>query len=73
MGRRNFADPFWFQAFGCVLGNARFSFAHGGKDGHPCPVDRITFDRSIQILRQAVERARLGDRGKLEAIKRQRV
>ena len=39
---------------------ARFSFAHGGKDGHPYPVDRKTYDQSIQILRQAVERAKLG-------------
>jgi hypothetical protein len=49
---------------------ARFSFAHGGKDGHPYPVDRATYDRSIQILRDAVERAKLGDREKLDAIKR---
>ena len=49
---------------------ARFTFAHGGKDGHPYPVDRSTYDRSIQILHQAVEHARLGDREKMEAIKR---
>lgn len=49
---------------------ARFSFAHGGKDGHPFPVDRTTYDRSIQALRRAVRRARLGDREKLEALKR---
>ncbi len=29
---------------------ARFSFAHGGKDRHPYPVDRETYDQSIQIL-----------------------
>jgi hypothetical protein len=49
---------------------ARFSFAHGGKDGHPYPVDRKSYDRSIEILQQAVERAKLGDRQKMEAIKR---
>ncbi len=49
---------------------ARFSFAHGGKDGHPYPVDRATYDQSIQILRDSVERAKLGDREKLDAIKR---
>jgi hypothetical protein len=49
---------------------ARFSFAHGGKDGHPYPVDRNTYDRSVQILHTAVERAKIGDREKLEAIKR---
>ena len=30
---------------------ARFSFAHGGKDGHPYPVDKKTYDKSIQTLR----------------------
>lgn len=49
---------------------ARFAFAHGGKDGYPYPVDRRTYDRSIQILHQAVERAKLGDREKLEALRR---
>ena len=49
---------------------ARFSFAHGGKDGHPYPVDRKSYDRSIEILKQAVERAKIGDRQKMEAIKR---
>jgi hypothetical protein len=49
---------------------ARFSFAHGGKDGHPYPVDRASYDRSIEILKQAVERVRLGDGKKMEVIKR---
>ena len=29
---------------------ARFAFAHGGKDGTPFPVDRPTYDRTIEIL-----------------------
>jgi len=49
---------------------ARFSFAHGGKDGHPYPVDRETYDRTIEALRAAVERARLGQREKLDALRR---
>lgn len=49
---------------------ARFSFAHGGKDGHPFPVDRQTYDRSTQIPHQAIEQARVGRREKLEAIKK---
>ncbi|MGQ9501374.1 MAG: DUF763 domain-containing protein [Anaerolineae bacterium] len=49
---------------------ARFAFAHGGKDGHPYPVDRRTYDRSIQILHQAVARAKLGDRERLEVLRR---
>ena len=34
----------------------RFSFAHGGKDGHPFPVDRKQYDLSIRILSDAVRR-----------------
>jgi len=49
---------------------ARFAFAHGGKDRHPYPVDRETFDRSIQTLHTAVERAKLGQREQLDALKR---
>jgi hypothetical protein len=49
---------------------ARFSFAHGGKDGHPYPVDKKTYDQSIQILHAAVEQAKIGDREKLDALKR---
>ena len=49
---------------------ARFSFAHGGKDGHPYPVDRRTYDRSIEVLRTAVLRAKLGRREKLDALRR---
>lgn len=49
---------------------AKFSFAHGGKDGTPYPVDKKTYDKSIEILRFAVEKAKIGDREKIEAIKR---
>ncbi|MGD2218399.1 MAG: DUF763 domain-containing protein, partial [Gemmatimonadales bacterium] len=49
---------------------ARFSFAHGGKDGHPYPVDRETYDRSIEWLRDAVGRARLGNSDRLRALRR---
>jgi hypothetical protein len=51
---------------------AIYSFAHGGKDGHPYPVDRKTYDRSIEILHRAVEKARLGNTEKLEALRRLR-
>lgn len=47
---------------------ARFSFAHGGKDGIPYPVDKPVMDQSIRILSEAVGQARLGDREKLRAI-----
>ena len=49
---------------------ARFSFAHGGKDGHPYPVDREDYDLSIEILRKSVQSAKLGEREKVEALKR---
>lgn len=46
-----------------------FSFAHGGKDGHPYPVDKKTYDTSIEILKSAVEKAKLGDFEKLKILK----
>jgi len=49
---------------------ARYSFAHGGKDGHPYPVDRETFDHSISTLKEAVENAKLDRREKYDAIRR---
>ena len=51
---------------------ASYSFAHGGKDGYPYPVDRKTYDSSIQFLTQAVEKAKIGDGEKLEAFRRLR-
>jgi uncharacterized protein len=49
---------------------ARFSFAHGGKDGHPYPVDRENYDRSIDTLRRAAQSARIGITEKKEALRR---
>jgi len=40
----------------------RYSFAYGGKDGVPFPVDREAMDQSVQILKTAVENARIGDK-----------
>ncbi len=48
----------------------RFSFAHGGKDGHPYPVNREVYDRTIEALKVAIEKAKVGDREKMEAIRR---
>ena len=53
-----FADP------------ARFSFAHGGKDGHPFPVPLDVYDQTIAVLRRAIGAARLGNDEKLAAIRR---
>jgi hypothetical protein len=48
---------------------ARFSFAHGGKDGHPFPVPTKTYDQTINILRTALDKAKLGHTDKQDAIK----
>ena len=53
-----FADP------------ARFSFAHGGKDGHPFPVPLKTYDESLGVLRRALDAARLGHTEKIEGFQR---
>ena len=49
---------------------ARFSFAHGGKDGHPFPVPLRIYDESIAVLRSALDRAKLRDREKLDGFRR---
>jgi len=60
---------------------ARFSFAHGGKDGHPFPVPLKTYDESLTFLRNSLDRAKNGSTGsdsdrvnfgkqKLEALRR---
>jgi uncharacterized protein len=38
---------------------ARYSFAHGGKDGIPFPVDRKTYDQSIEFLSKALGKSHL--------------
>jgi len=52
-----FADP------------ARFSFAHGGKDGHPFPVPLKVYDETVDILDKAIRQSKLGDRDKSDALK----
>jgi len=49
---------------------ARFSFAHGGKDGHPFPVPLQTYDESLNCLRTSLDGAKLGDKDKLEGFRR---
>lgn len=49
---------------------ARYSFAHGGKDGHPFPVDRTTYDHTIDWLRTAVEKAKIGQTEQTKALRR---
>jgi len=54
---RRFRDP------------ARFAFAHGGKDGHPFPVPIKVYDETISTLQTAVQKAKLGNSEKQQAIK----
>ncbi|NUQ30700.1 MAG: DUF763 domain-containing protein [Acidobacteriaceae bacterium] len=49
---------------------ARFSFAHGGKDGHPFPVPLKTYDESLAVLRRSLDAARLNYTEKIEGFKR---
>ncbi|MBB5225802.1 DUF763 domain-containing protein [Treponema ruminis] len=49
---------------------ARFSFAHGGKDGHPFPVPCRIYDESIRVLGDAIEKSKLGYNDKSECIRR---
>ena len=49
---------------------ARFSFAHGGKDGHPFPVPLKVYDESIAVLRCALDAAKLGHSDKLHGFSR---
>lgn len=49
---------------------ARFSFALGGKDGHPFPVPLKTYDESLAVLRRALDSAKLGHTEKLDGFKR---
>jgi hypothetical protein len=49
---------------------ARFSFAHGGKDGHPFPVPLQTYDETIDVLRRSLTRAKAGESDKIDGMKR---
>ena len=48
----------------------KYSFTVGGKDGVPYPVRRDVYDSVIQFLRDAIQRAELGDRERLEALRK---
>ena len=48
----------------------KYSFSHGGKDGIPYPVDRDIYDKSIEMLQTGIQQAKLGNKDKLNALKR---
>ena len=49
---------------------ARYSFAHGGKDGTPFPVDVATYDKTIEVLHDALNGAKIGRSEKVHAFRR---
>ena len=49
---------------------ARYTFAHGGKDGTPYPVDRTTYDTTIEVMRNALNRAHVERSEKVRAFQR---
>jgi hypothetical protein len=49
---------------------ARFSLAHGGKDGHPFPVPLKVYDETIAVLKRAIGNAKVGRLEALKAIRR---
>ena len=49
---------------------ARFSFAVGGKDGRPHPIDETAFDETVEMLQNSVDKSKLGDKDKSDALKR---
>jgi hypothetical protein len=50
----------------------KYSYAHGGKDGVPFPVDTKEMDKSVQVLKQGISEARVGKNERLQAVKRLR-
>jgi len=51
----------------------KYSFAYGGKDGVPYPVNRKAMDESIQMLKQAIQEAKVGDKDKIQSLHRLRL
>ena len=49
---------------------ARYSFALGGKDGHPFPVPLKTYDATIDVLRRSLDSAKVDGREKIEGFRR---
>jgi hypothetical protein len=56
----------------CWKDPVKYSFAYGGKDGVPHPVNREAMDESIRMLKQAIEEAKIGDKEKIHSLQRLR-
>lgn len=48
----------------------RYAFAHGGKDNHPFPIQRQNITQSLDVLRKAIEKGKLGEKDKLQSLRR---
>jgi hypothetical protein len=48
----------------------RYTFAHGGKDNYPFPVQRADIAHSLEVLRTAITKAKLGEKDKLQALRK---
>lgn len=57
------AEPSWHDP-------VRYTFAHGGKDGVPYPVNKRVMDKTIELLTKGIDESKVGKREKLDAIKR---
>lgn len=49
---------------------ARYSFAFGGKDGVPHPVNRGVYDKTLDIIEKGIKKSQLDNREKRSALKR---
>lgn len=51
------------------LDPVRYSFAHGGKDGFPFPVNEADIENSYTVLNRALRKSRAGRQEQLQALK----
>jgi hypothetical protein len=58
-----------YRAEACRRDPAAYSFAHGGKDGHPYHVNRALYDGNIDHLQQAIGKAKVGQTDKVESFR----
>jgi hypothetical protein len=49
---------------------ARYTFAYGGKDGTPYPVDRKTYDKTLEVMEKALRQSQLYYQEKDAALRR---
>ncbi|KPV65363.1 MAG: hypothetical protein AOA65_0225 [Candidatus Bathyarchaeota archaeon BA1] len=50
----------------------KYGFAVGGEDGVPFPVVRTAYDEAVEVLESAIKQARVGDKERINAVKRLR-